>query len=72
MEVVYCKCVYTLNINNLYYFRAEVVDRALTVSIAVLRGNWYRACQHLRKLPTLLAAIAALHLPSIRRYFNLF
>ncbi|KAI4459715.1 80 kda mcm3-associated protein [Holotrichia oblita] len=48
-------------------WRTEVVVRALEISMAVLRGNWYRACKRIRKLPTLLAAIASLHLPSIRR-----
>ncbi|KRT79920.1 hypothetical protein AMK59_6780 [Oryctes borbonicus] len=54
-----------LSINKKW--RTEVVRSSLGVSMAVLRGNWYRACVFIKKLPTLLSAVVLLHLPLIRR-----
>ncbi|GJQ74081.1 hypothetical protein Trydic_g19003 [Trypoxylus dichotomus] len=49
------------------HWRLEVVKRSLEISRAMVEGNWYRVCTLIKNLPTLLAAVASLHLPLIRR-----
>ena len=43
------------------------MEKALEISLCIHKNNWLRACRLFLDLPTLLAAVAALHLPDIRR-----
>lgn len=56
-------------INSFAIFRScPIVKTALQMSLSYFEGNWVRICRLMVELPALLACIAALHLPNIRRY----
>lgn len=48
-------------------WRTSVVNYCLELSLSYWKGNWVRTCRMIKNLPSLLAAVASLHLNSIRR-----
>lgn len=59
------------NIFIFIYFRLQsVVQHTLKISLSYCKANWIRTCRLISDLPPLLAGIAALELPHIRRLFK--
>ncbi|XP_071055382.1 germinal-center associated nuclear protein isoform X2 [Onthophagus taurus] len=48
-------------------WRTNLVQNSIKMSLCYKNGNWIRLCRMMVKLPPLLAGIASLHLPEIRR-----
>ncbi|KAL3278356.1 hypothetical protein HHI36_013686 [Cryptolaemus montrouzieri] len=53
-------------------WRTDVVQRSTYIALNYLKCNFVRVCRYMKKLPPLLAAVAALHLSEVRRkYFEI-
>ncbi|CAH1175860.1 unnamed protein product [Phaedon cochleariae] len=57
----------TRAINLSSKWRSHLIETSLEISISYLNGNFVRVCKAIERLPTLLASLATLHLPELRR-----